>query len=142
MNINDWFDTIITSHSWKKEGTPPIVCMYLFLLLYNMMHKLTFVVIYLPIAYLIISSIFCELRINQTNLASNCLELTINVYYRNTFKLREMYYQYTHVVENNAQHKWRAERVTRAVHYSPPHACIGNTSQAIYKYLYYIYFIK
>ena len=62
--------------------------------------------------------------------------------YRNTFKLREMYYQYTHVVENNAQHKWRAERVTRAVHYSPPHACIGNTSQAIYKYLYYIYFIK
>ena len=56
--------------------------------------------------------------------------------------MREMYYQYTHVVENNAQHKWRAEQVTRAVHYSPPHACIGNTSQAIYKYLYYIYFIK
>ena len=63
-------------------------------------------------------------------------------YYSNTFKLREMYYQYSHVVENNAQHKWRAEQVTRAVHYSPPHACIGNTSQAIYKYLYYIYFIK
>ena len=33
-------------------------------------------------------------------------------YYSNTFKLREMYYQYSHVVENNAQHKWRAEQVT------------------------------
>ena len=77
-----------------------------------------------------------------------CCVLSVFIYnlsqvdYRNTFKLREMYYQYTHVVENNAQHKWRAEQVTRAVHYSPPHACIGNTSQAIYKYLYYIYFIK
>ena len=63
-------------------------------------------------------------------------------YYSNTFKLREMYYQYSHVVENIAQHKWRAKRVTRAVQYSPPHASIGNTSQAIYKYLYYFYFIK
>ena len=26
-------------------------------------------------------------------------------YYRNTCKLREMYYQYSHVVENIAQHK-------------------------------------
>ena len=32
-------------------------------------------------------------------------------YYSNTFKLREMYYQYSHVVENNAQHKWRAEKI-------------------------------
>ena len=43
-------------------------------------------------------------------------------YYSNTFKLREMYYQYSHVVENNAQHKWRAEQ-------SPPRASIGNLKQ-------------
>ena len=71
MNINDWFDTIITSHSWKKEGTPPIVCMYLFLLLYNMMHKLTFVVIYLPIAYLIKSIYLLWIRNKSDQLLYN-----------------------------------------------------------------------